>query len=143
MVTGPSFRSSRQPVTSLKIERIRLFRGENSDVSSMCRKRSNKSCADTHVYANAPTYRKAEHRQHTDSRARREQEINQSPQVHGQLWNTCNSYAAEKTRYLRPVLHQGTLTTDKFPFCLAPHSALYLFLYVLQPTTVNHSKDCY
>ncbi|GAA57577.1 hypothetical protein CLF_112921 [Clonorchis sinensis] len=59
-------------------------------------KRSNQSCADTHVHANAPTYRKAEHSQDLDSRARREQEVNQSPQVHGQLWNTCDSYAAEK-----------------------------------------------
>ncbi|GAA48659.1 hypothetical protein CLF_101882, partial [Clonorchis sinensis] len=53
------------------------------------------------------------------------------------IWNTCSNYAAEKTRYRRPDFHQGTLTTDKFPFCLAPHSGLYLFLYVLQLTTVN------
>ncbi|KAG5441508.1 hypothetical protein CSKR_109780, partial [Clonorchis sinensis] len=100
--------------------------------------RSNKSCADTNVHANLDTYRKAEHSQDTDSRARMEQEVNHPPQVHGQLWNTCSSYTAEKTRYRRPDFHQGTLTNDKFPFCLAPHSALYLFLCVLQLTTVNH-----
>ncbi|KER33153.1 hypothetical protein T265_00855 [Opisthorchis viverrini] len=33
---------------------------------------------------------------HTDSRARREQEFNRSPQVHGQLWNPCSSRTAEK-----------------------------------------------
>ncbi|KER22202.1 LOW QUALITY PROTEIN: hypothetical protein T265_14920, partial [Opisthorchis viverrini] len=55
---------------------------------------------------------------HTDSRARREQVVSQAIQIHGQLWNTCSSQTAEKTRSHRPNFHQGTLTYDKFPFDL-------------------------
>ncbi|KAG5442642.1 hypothetical protein CSKR_113954 [Clonorchis sinensis] len=115
-------------------------KSDSSDIGCLYRPVSNKSYADTHVHANAPTYRKAEHSQDTRARARREQDVNHSPQIHGQPWNACSSYTAEKTRYLRPDFQQGTLTNDMFPFCLAPHSALYLFLHVLQLTTVNHTN---
>ena len=135
---------SRDSLFTLHLQ-IATHKGDSSDIDCLYRP---VSVATSHVLT--PTYTQTQLHigrpsiLKTHSLARAQGAGRQPPSTSPRtIWNTCSNYAAEKTRYRRPDFHQGTLTTDKFPFCLAPHSALYLFLYVLQLTTVNHSKDCY
>ncbi|KER30937.1 LOW QUALITY PROTEIN: hypothetical protein T265_13077 [Opisthorchis viverrini] len=91
-----------------------------------------------HSRADAPTYAQTDLHigkpsAHADSRARRQQGVSQTLQVHGQTWNTCSSQTAEETHSRCPDIYQGTL----------PVGLLHLLfiLYMLQIAPVNNCQS--